>query len=130
MKRYLKHLYLFILLFILILISFIAWDLINFPTKLDQIEYVGLGEKFYHPQNDTIKFFLLITFCLIFFYYFFSIFFNHSIINIKELYKIKITVNKKTELKYFIDNPPKWNPKTNKYVNNFSGRVKEASIKN
>jgi hypothetical protein len=33
-------------------------------------------------------------------------------------------------LKYFIDNPPKWNPKTNKYVNNFSGRVKEASIKN
>lgn len=30
----------------------------------------------------------------------------------------------------FIDNPPKWNPKTNKYVNNFSGRVTEASIKN
>ena len=56
MKRYLKHLYLFILLFFLILISFITWDLINFPTKLDQIEYVGFGEKFYHPQNDTIKF--------------------------------------------------------------------------
>ena len=34
------------------------------------------------------------------------------------------------ELKYLIDNPPKWNAKTNKYVNNFSGRVKEASIKN
>lgn len=34
------------------------------------------------------------------------------------------------ELKVFIDNPPKWNPKTNKYVNNFSGRVTEASIKN
>ena len=34
------------------------------------------------------------------------------------------------DLKYLIDNPPKWNAKTNKYVNNFSGRVKEASIKN
>lgn len=100
MKKYLKHLYLFILLFFLILISFIAWDLINIPAKLDQIEYVGYGEKFYHPQNDTIKFFLLITFCLIFFYYFFSIFFKHSIINIKELYKINITENNKSELNY------------------------------
>ena len=107
MKKYLKHLYLFILLFILILISFIAWDLINFPPKLDQIEYgefanpnFKFGDKFYHPQSDTIKFFLLIIFSLIFFYYFFSIFFKHSIVNFKELYKIDITANNKSELNY------------------------------
>ena len=40
------------------------------------------------------------------------------------------TENKEYEFKTFCDNPPKWNPKTNKYVNNFSGRVTEASIKN
>ena len=82
MKRYLKHLYLFILLFFLILIGFIAWDLINFPPKLDQIEYgefanpnFKFGDKFYHPQSDTIKFFLLIIFCLIFFLLLFLNFF-------------------------------------------------------
>lgn len=34
------------------------------------------------------------------------------------------------QIRIFHDNPPKWNPKTNKYVNNFSGRVTQASIKN
>ena len=100
MKRYLKHFYLSILLFFLIIVGFATWDLINFPIDLDLIEYAGLGEKFYHPQNDTIKFFLLIIFSLIFFYYFFSIFFKHSIVNFKELYKIDITANNKSELNY------------------------------
>jgi hypothetical protein len=34
------------------------------------------------------------------------------------------------QYRLFVDNPPLWNPKTNKYVYDFKGRVTEASIKN
>ena len=97
---YLKHIYLFILLFFLIIIGFVIWDFIYLPFNKDLVGYEGFGEKYYHPQNDTLKFFLLINFCLFFFYYFFSIFFKQSKLTYKELFQDNINENKKLQLNY------------------------------
>lgn len=52
----------------LTLICFFLWDYIYLPFSEELIGYEGEGEKFYHHQNDTLRFFLLTTFCLSFYF--------------------------------------------------------------
>ena len=66
-----KILYLSLILIISVFLSTLIWGQINLPLDSSFSSFRGIGEKNYHPQNDTLRFFIFIVIAILPFLTFF-----------------------------------------------------------
>ena len=96
LKKFLKNknkkkiLYLGLILIISVFLSTIIWGQINLPLDSSFSSFRGIGEKNYHSQNDTLRFFVFIIIAILPFLTFFLNFYKQDILKIKEIINIKL----------------------------------------
>tara|TARA_Y100000031_G_scaffold155674_1_gene207156 strand:+ start:18 stop:1952 length:1935 start_codon:yes stop_codon:yes gene_type:complete len=85
-----KILYLSLILIISVFLSTIIWGQINLSLDSSFPSFRGISQKNYHPQNDTLRFFIFIIIAILPFLTFFLNFYKQDILKIKEIINIKL----------------------------------------